>query len=442
MGRISDFARCGLRLSGLRLSGLPRGGARHRGWFRTGLAAVGLAAVSVIGGASAPCRAAGPVPEPVSRPRTPLPGGAADLLADTRALGLEGPNHWGTGKPRLAVVPFLADGRLPSTVTDPGPSLADQMLAGVAADRYEVYDRSRVTDLLAHERRAASDLLATDSAPAAFGRRVGVQFLVVGTLTYDGRTYVLTARTYNCRTGEVLDRASAQFATLDDAPAAVRQLAATLKLRADAPPAPADNAPRPNLIGAVNNAFKVTVDIKPQKAIYDEGDYLTLEVGVGRGSYVTIITQDPKGNETYLLPNPWQDKQQWVRAGDRVQFPPNDGATFRFPVLPPHGDTVVKVIATTRKLNLAGVDPEKLRAMLIGKAPKELIQAPPAGAKAIGVEGVPAVAAADPVPAAGALKPDRPIAAEPAAPIQNLLKPDEWATAEATIVTRPKASRP
>jgi hypothetical protein len=143
--------------------------------------------------------------------------------------------------------------------------------------------------------------------------------------------------------------------------------------------------------------------------VYIEGETISFVIEVDKDCYVTLVTRDVEGNYTLLLPNAWQ-QQTFVKAGKKLIIP-SEGAGFRFPIQPPHGDTVVKAIATKEPLNLRGVTMEmvqKQKFVNLGGNPR-----------AIGVEATEEAEAID----------DR--------PLSERFKAGDWATTEMVIVTRP-----
>lgn len=309
-------------------------------------------------------------------------------------------------RPRLAVVPFAG-------ATDASP-LVDQLLAQVKPGVYELFDRARLSTMMVEQNVFPADLARDNAAAIHFGQDAGVRYLVIGALVREQATD-LSAELLDCQAGQVVAHATAHFAKEEQAAGAMATLAADLKLRDDHPPTP---QAKDDLLSAVNDAFKVTLQVLPAKAVYVEGDEISMMISANQDCYLTLVTRDSQGQQTYLLPNPWQLGQAHVKAGEPLSVPPK-GAGFRFPIIPPHGQTLVKVVATRRELKLSEVDMARLKAEAEGTAEKNFVPAAH-GARAIGVVG-------DEVP----VKPA-------GAPLHELLGPRDWATAEVTFFTRPK----
>jgi hypothetical protein len=155
------------------------------------------------------------------------------------------------------------------------------------------------------------------------------------------------------------------------------------------------------LMAAENNqaAFKVKLDLQ----LYKSDDGVTQCIGLSftpdAECYAMILCKDSAGTVSLLLPNghfatkaPMIGRSQTARIQD---------FGFELPVLSPYGKTTFKVIATARRINLIG-------AIANDKGFLEKIDA-------LAIDG----------------------STRSAQTLTRLLKADEWATAEAQIVTRP-----
>lgn len=169
-----------------------------------------------------------------------------------------------------------------------------------------------------------------------------------------------------------------------------------------------------------NGKLQVQLQIEDNQRSFNEGDSIRFRVRANEDCFLTILTVDPTGEVVQLLPNALHPKLQ-LKGGQTVTLPTEEMVEkFDFAAQPPHGLSEVKVIATKQPLRLAAADANAIRE-------KKL---PPfgnvkAGAKAIGIR----------------LKPNIPDPAQPGAEIaadklDQLLAPDQWATAIVTFVTR------
>src|SRR5687768_13032643 len=76
-----------------------------------------------------------------------------------KGVGLEGPDHWGTGKPRLAAVPFETRGLSAREAAKAGQAVVDLLLSQVRTEDYELYDRERIARLIEENDVDRADLL-------------------------------------------------------------------------------------------------------------------------------------------------------------------------------------------------------------------------------------------------------------------------------------------
>jgi hypothetical protein len=144
------------------------------------------------------------------------------------------------------------------------------------------------------------------------------------------------------------------------------------------------------------NPFKVTIDAA------QDGEMIELTVTAEANCYLLIVCRDRDGDVTLLLPNArWPtakrlDKGQTFRFSDLHV----DNEKLVLPVQPPYGKLTFKAIATTRRVEFVGAAGG---AMFLK------------GMSALALEGSP----------------------RSATTLAKLLGQDEWATAQAEIVTRP-----
>jgi len=183
-----------------------------------------------------------------------------------------------------------------------------------------------------------------------------------------------------------------------------------------------------DLIDAEHRTGKFTVSMRTEndKRAFLENEPVRCQVRATEDCFLTILTIDPVGDVTLLLPNRWHPEFK-LKAGQTVTLPTPDMG-FEFPAVPPHGTTLLKVVATKRPLKLKGVDANTL-------AEKGLV--PLGRGKAIGLapsQSTGTIANAEPI---------KPVATVNEAPrvsltdqsLDQMFQPNEWATASWTLVT-------
>ena len=107
--------------------------------------------------------------------------------------------------------------------------------------------------------------------------------------------------------------------------------------------------------------LSVTMDALGDKDTFFEGENIECEIRTNEACFVTVVSTDPSGETTLLLPNAHHPEFK-IEPGRRYVFPTpkmiRNGMTLV--VGEPHGSTSMKVIATKRPLPLTGVTPSRL----------------------------------------------------------------------------------
>ncbi len=104
--------------------------------------------------------------------------------------------------------------------------------------------------------------------------------------------------------------------------------------------------------------FHIKVTTIDGRDRYIEGQRIQFVFESDRSCYITVLTVDPSGDAMVLVPNEntrrdFKSEYVYLRAGDRITVPPTEEGRERgFPVIPPHGESLVKVIATLDPLSM------------------------------------------------------------------------------------------
>jgi hypothetical protein len=167
-----------------------------------------------------------------------------------------------------------------------------------------------------------------------------------------------------------------------------------------------DTTPRDpvrHLMAATNPTatFSVHVTAEPYQSEVGNGPCIALTVTPDADCYVMILCRDASGKISLIVPNSRWDKAPRLWRGQALAV---QSMGFELPVEPPYGKTTFKVIATVKRVELVGALPNSLTGFL-------------EGGDGFRLEGVGRT--------------------EPAGTLAELLKANEWATAQAEIVTRP-----
>jgi len=319
-----------------------------------------------------------------------------------------------SAKPAIAVLPFKVLGESINMGAGAGVIICDAFVTEIDSQQYEVFERQHLKELLEEKGFQESLLVNSPQGSAKFGKLSKVDYVVIGTISKLGGRYALSARLVDCFDGNVKRRKRVEFKSIRQWPDKVAELVLLLSLRRGTENAVDDGVSTSQIAGndlldAVNpvSDFAVSIKTAAGKQVYFEGESIKFIVSAERDCYVTLITVDSEGQMSLLLPNRWQ-KSAFVR-GEKELTIPSKQMGFHFPIKPPHGETIVKAIATFRPLRLSGVDNKSIDSAGFMKLD--------AGVKAIGVE---------------AALPEEYANIDGLA---ELLKPGQWTTDELIVMT-------
>lgn len=319
-----------------------------------------------------------------------------------------------SAKPAIAVLPFKVLGESVNMGAGAGAIICDAFVTEIDSRQYEVFERQYLKELLEEKGFQESLLVDSPQGSAKFGKLSKVDYVIIGTISKLGGSYALSARLVDCVNGNVKRRKRVEFKSIKQWPDKVAELVGLLSLRrgteteGDGGSSTVQIAGN-DLLDAVNpvSDFAVTIKTADSKQAYFDGEFIKFIVSAERDCYVTLITVDSEGQMSLLLPNRWQ-KSAFVRAEKELTIP-SIQMGFRFPIKPPHGETIVKAIATFRPLRLSGVSSRSIDSAGFMKLDP--------GVKAIGVEAAPPQEYAN------------------IDGLAELLKPGQWTTDELIVMT-------
>ena len=379
-------------------------------------------AVKIVGGT---VETAGQVVETVIETSVQTTGGMAEVAAETAMEVIEVPGAVVQGvtnlidpRPAIAVLPFKVMGDTFNFNEDTGDILCDAFVSEIDSQQYQIYERGQLASLLEEKGFQASLLVDNTTSAAKFGRLAKVQYLVLGSLAKLGGQYQLSARVVDCTTGRLGKRGWVVFDSMRQYPDKVPELVNLLGLRSGTEYGVLDDMDN-DLIGTINPDadFQVQIRTAENKQTYLEDEYIKFVVTAEKDCFITLITVDSAGEMTLLLPNKWQ-RRAFVRRGTSITIP-TDEMEFRFPIQPPHGQTLVKAIATLQPLKLSGVNTKSIDEGFVTLEK---------GVKAIGIEAIDGGDLGESISAGG---------------IADLLKARQWATDELMVITaKEKAEKP
>ncbi|MCD6507176.1 caspase family protein [Candidatus Poribacteria bacterium] len=110
-----------------------------------------------------------------------------------------------------------------------------------------------------------------------------------------------------------------------------------------------------NLIAIKNPAQAFKINLSVDKEVYKIGDTVKITVQPERDCYITVLDITTSGKAYVLFPNQYE-KENLVRAGQRFTIP--SVGDYEIEVGGPPGIEMVKVIATTKPLDLSSLNPD------------------------------------------------------------------------------------
>jgi hypothetical protein len=326
-------------------------------------------------------------------------------------------------KEGIAVFPFKVIGNDPELGPDTGNILCDAFTLEMDPNRYEACEWSVVKEWIKEKGLWGSVEIDNIDSAAKLGVIMDVRYVTLGSIAHLGNQFYLSARVVDCKNGEICKRGKVVFSPFSQWPYKMPDLAYSLSFCSKAQSNIAqiketDSAQNNSLINTVNSASSFAVSIKTMehKQTYLEGEFISFEVFSEKDCYITMITVDNAGDMTLLLPNPWH-KQAFLRACQKIIIPSSE-MKFKLPIQPPHGETLVKVIATEQPLQLSGVDLASYNATTFVPLTSD-VGAVGIGDKASEIQNK---------------------SSQIVKRISELLKPNQWATAELVIVTAPSVT--
>ncbi|MCA9050593.1 MAG: DUF4384 domain-containing protein [Planctomycetaceae bacterium] len=176
--------------------------------------------------------------------------------------------------------------------------------------------------------------------------------------------------------------------------------------------------------------LKVEMWTSDEQRSYTDGQPIVCHVRATEDCFLTIVSVDSAGDITLLLPNRWHPEFR-VKGGQTVTIPTRNMG-FEFFATEPHGRTLLKVIATKSPLPLrtvSGTKSERVTPEML----KDKGLVPLANTKAVALREQTGSASA---PATESTPVPRTQVTLTDAALEQTFRPQEWATAAWTLMTR------
>jgi Flp pilus assembly protein TadD len=197
-------------------------------------------------------------------------------------------------KAGMGVVDFDVKGALEEK--DAGVIVAEIFIGRIDSKKYRLYERTQLNRLLRERALQATDLVADPEKAIQFGKAARIRYLLIGTVSKLGGNIILGARTIDCETGEIGERATISGASMDQLPDMVDRCLAVMGLsRVVRKPAPGYIGVR---IGDINDAMAKTLGFTNAR---DMSEKLGLG-GRTDGAYVVEVPAGGPASKAGLRP--------------------------------------------------------------------------------------------------------------------------------------------
>jgi len=178
----------------------------------------------------------------------------------------------------------------------------------------------------------------------------------------------------------------------------------------------------------LNGKIRLTVGSGDDRSHFRDGEVIPIVIRSNVDCFLTVLGIDPDGSVSLLAPNKWHPELK-VRAGRSLHIPtPEMG--FEFFAEPPHGTTQIRVIATTRPLQIQGAGRQALaqaQGGIISLGTAKSLR----GKKGIGARQKPQTGR--PAPVQPVNRPQEPTDID----LSRQFAPNDWATARWSFTTHP-----
>jgi hypothetical protein len=258
------------------------------------------------------------------------------------------------------------------------------VVSEIDSQRYYSVTQKQLASIGQMDSLALSSMTGNTSSAVRLSKSYGVQYIIKGTYAEINGHYYIGLVRVDCLNGKIEKRCWAMFTESSQSQSAIQLLIARIELRERVTVNDriiiSEGMTGNDLINIVNPdaVFSVSIRTGNRQQVYCEGEFIDFAVSADEDCYITLITVDPKGAMTLLLPNKWQPRA-FLQKGQTISIP-GQNSKFRFPILPPHGQTLVKVIASLKPLRLSNVSTKSIE--------EQDFVSLPANTKAIGIEGI------------------------------------------------------
>jgi len=186
----------------------------------------------------------------------------------------------------MGVVDFDVKGALEEK--DAGVIVAEIFIGRIDSKKYRLYERTQLNRLLRERALQATDLVADPEKAIQFGKAARIRYLLIGTVSKLGGNIILGARTIDCETGEIGERATISGASMDQLPDMVDGCLTTMGLSR----APAGRKGAPGYLGLQINDIN---DFLAKREGYNSAREMGEKLGIGgkaEGVFVATVTED------------------------------------------------------------------------------------------------------------------------------------------------------
>lgn len=258
----------------------------------------------------------------------------------------------------VAVVPFESDCRL-----DGGVCASFVMSQLALSEGITVVERSKIDKLIEEQRLSLSGFTAGNGDTSAnVGELIGADYFVFGAVTGADDTFSIAMRVVDVKTGEAVltdsDRTNLSGYTMS-----LMRMTYNIayRLTGGLPSLGGETLIPAEIVDSLGTALendpnalfdsstfkvKVTLNRNGDTPVYKLDEKLSIEVKCERDAYLYIFNISKTGGVKVIFPN-YLSRDNFIKAGDIVNFPPKQGTTFTWTLgAPAEGVEYIIAVAT------------------------------------------------------------------------------------------------
>jgi TolB-like protein len=226
-----------------------------------------------------------------------------------------------------------------------GKKIADDVEFGLAKQSankgFQIVDRKNFAQI-AKEWELQLSGVVDESSAKKVGSLLGLDVLIVGTLSESGKDIDIKAKLIDTGNGRILGGAEAKMKRDEEA---LKMFASLIKHEASVFKQKEEEAV---------SEEKIKIDLWTDQKDYKIGEKLTVNFKADRDCYVTLVDVGTSGNVHILFPNRFSSGNK-VKANETYSVP-GKGDGYKITVNGPPGTEIVRAIATLKPISFIDID--------------------------------------------------------------------------------------